>query len=144
MSGRKNTTRASTAATGASWREGYVSLKALLYGISNIQSLPHDRQEASDMANMCELARSIGGNLLAIEVYNVERHVGHEVHLWPDGWGSVDGIYTEEEELAKEALRAAVDQRKRTFAVGSKVANAPNSSEIRFQGSAGDRDGEAA
>lgn len=43
--------------TNVTGRDGYIIANALIYAICTIQNLPEDRQEWSDMKDMCELAK---------------------------------------------------------------------------------------
>ncbi|WP_028713876.1 hypothetical protein [Paracoccus sp. J55] len=96
----------STAREGASvtGRDGYIAVKALVYAIAHIQSLPEDRQEYRDMLDMCDLVYESGlsQSLIDMIVYDVERHVQHEVNLYPS-----EGMDKE-----RSAMRARIDAMK--------------------------------
>lgn len=56
---------------GITGRDGAVSAKALVYAISTIQSLPVERQEWSDMCDMCAIARTIDPTSLAKLIFDI-------------------------------------------------------------------------
>jgi len=65
-------------------RDGFIIGKALVYAVARIQSLPDEKQEWSDMSDMCAIARAgdaRGVGLLAAGVYE---HTGALVDLWPN------------------------------------------------------------
>lgn len=72
-------------------RAGYVSAKALVYAIGQIQSLPDHRQEWSDMYDMCEILRAChGARMLAHVVTSVENHTGNPVDIFPGEYDDLD------------------------------------------------------
>jgi hypothetical protein len=109
--------------------EGNITLKASLYAIACIQSLPEDRQERSDMIEMCALARRTPHRHLANMLRSVEHHVGGVIDLLPAHGGSeANGCYSNGELDLMEAVRKLVkeqdDQFKRSLAlVGAPASN---------------------
>lgn len=76
-------------------RDGFILRKAVLYAISTIQVLPHERQEWSDLRDMKALARALLPGLRERDFMadNVARHTGVRPDLTPgaedegdDGW----------------------------------------------------------
>lgn len=125
-------------------RESYITLQALLYAVARIQTLPEDQQEYSNMANMCALARRVGGQELAFILWGVEHHVGHEINLWPADHGDEpDNHYTDEEVDHQNAVRSQINAWKARFEETGALLDAPSSDVIKFLGSADDQ-GEAA
>lgn len=142
-----NTMPPMKAATPNFARPSYLMIKAMLYSIAYIQALARDRQEASDMAQMCEIVRSM--NLppadLADLIFGVQHHVQHEIDLWPQGWGDeADGSYSGQEIAAQLNLAAALDKLERAFKRGGALNDAPPSDVVKFIGGADDQEGEAA
>lgn len=136
MSKKTNITNASPEATTPHVRNDGANLKTMLYAIACIQSLPGDRQERSDMLDMCALARSeIGFGNLAFALYGVESHVGHQIDLWPAHGGSeIDGSYSDEELDTREAVREGIDYLKSKFASTGLLIDAPPSNVVKFLG----------
>ncbi len=66
-------------------RDDYIRDEALVYAIAHIQSLPREKQEVTNMCDMCKIARAtIGLNTLAFYALGVERHTGIAVDIWPE------------------------------------------------------------
>ena len=108
-------------------------LQALIYAVARIQSLPDDRQEYSNMTDMCALARTMNAPPIWPVVWGVERHVGYEIDLWPPGGGNeVGGAYPEHEINAKEALRAQIDAAQALLSSITIELNAPPNNVILF------------
>ncbi|MFA5538576.1 MAG: hypothetical protein WCZ72_09455 [Gemmobacter sp.] len=105
-----DTTTTPEAATSITGCDGYITMKALLYAIATIQSLPEADREYGDMHHMCELARDmcqsdVAVRLLAPAILEVARHTGHVPDLWPNDFGDdMEEIY----DLHDLALRGAV------------------------------------
>ncbi len=61
-------------------RDGYIIANALMYAICTIQNLPEDRQEWSDMRDMCDLVKHMcsRGMLEAFKL-SVKGHTGKEI-----------------------------------------------------------------
>ncbi|MES0042362.1 hypothetical protein [Mesorhizobium sp. M0091] len=61
-------------------RDGYIIANALMYAICTIQNLPEDRQEWSDMNDMCKLVKHLcsRGMLEAFKL-SVKGHTGKGV-----------------------------------------------------------------
>lgn len=108
MTVQNQTTTTTPEAASATGRDGYITLKALVYAIAHIQSLPRDRQEYGDMLDMCDLVyeNRLPQEMLDIIVYDVERHIQHEVNLYPS-----DGMDKE-----RAAMRARLDASKAAIA----------------------------
>lgn len=68
-------------------RDNYITGQALVYAIAAIQSLPEERQEHSNMLDMCDLARAtFEPTTLAHVVAGVEHHTQESVDLhFPQG-----------------------------------------------------------
>jgi hypothetical protein len=122
-------------------REGYIVMKALIYAVARIQSLPRDRQEYSDMIATCALVResapamfsSTAPERFASFVWEVESHVGHEIDLWPsEGGDGINGAYTDEELDTKESLRALITAMEAQRAANPIELNAPQSEVVAF------------
>ena len=105
---RKLHTMSRTDIEGVTGRDSYIEAKALIYAIAMIQSLPEDRQEWSDMRDMCAIARTIPSHGLATLIYETQGHTGTVIDIWPDH----DEDLTEHECREKKAFK---------FAVGSHV-----------------------
>lgn len=73
-------TSRSTSITG---RDGYIVNQALIYAIAHIQSLPEEKQEFSNMCDMCAIVLSKFSAFTASQIAGVAAHTGHEVNLWP-------------------------------------------------------------
>ena len=113
-----------------------IILKALLYAIANIQTLPDHRQERIDMNDMCALARaSLGSHPAsgANVLWGVEHHVGHEINLWPaHGGEEANGLYSDEELDRRDSVRAQVNEWKARFEDTGSLLDAPPSNAVRF------------
>ncbi|QEU08696.1 hypothetical protein [Paracoccus yeei] len=98
-----NNTPAPNAAS-ATGRDGYIMVKALVYAIARIQSLPDDRQEHGDMMDMCELVyeSELPEGTLDMILMEVEHSVQHEIDLFPGEGGEGD----------RRDMRARVDAMK--------------------------------
>lgn len=61
-------------------RDGYIIANALMYAISTIQNLPEDKQEWSDMNDMCKLVKHMCscGVLEAFKL-SVKGHTGKAI-----------------------------------------------------------------
>ena len=98
--------------TSVTGRDGYIVTKALIYAIAHIQSLPEERQEFSDMLDMCSIAlASSGAIFLPAHVSTVLNHTGVRVNLWPSGgWLNYEHPELTEDDLAmKEAIAQHID-----------------------------------
>lgn len=98
-----NTTTTPEVAT-VTGRDGYIAAKALVYAIARIQSLPEEWQEYGDMLDMCSLVQEskLPQSMLDMIVYGVERHVQHEVDIYP----------SEDMDKERAAMRARIDAMK--------------------------------
>ncbi|MDX0889752.1 hypothetical protein U8C37_06695 [Sinorhizobium medicae] len=75
-----------TKATSHTGRDGYIMGQALVYAIAHIQSLPEERQEFSNMCDMCIIARESGFSVfLPSHITGVFAHTGIKANLWPEG-----------------------------------------------------------
>lgn len=93
-------------------RDGYIRLKALLYAIAHIQSLPQELQERSDMADMCALFRhemthngQFDVPVSAALVFGVEAHTGVAIDLWPDCDANPRKYFSPEERVTKRVFK---------------------------------------
>lgn len=102
--GRKLYTMSKGTIEGVTGRDSYIQAKALIYAIAMIQSLPKDRQEWSDMRDMCAIARTIDPTSLANLIYQTQRHTGITIDIWPDR----DEDLTEYDRREKKALKANI------------------------------------
>lgn len=60
--------------------------QALVYAIAHIQSLPEEKQEFSNMCDMCIIARESNfAVFLPSHITGVFAHTGIKVNLWPEG-----------------------------------------------------------
>jgi hypothetical protein len=90
-------------------RDGYITTQALIYAISHIQSLSEERQEFSNMCDMCAILRcnvTIEG--LVSMAYLVEAHTGVSINIWPNDKSKKARAYSEKFESGVTSLR---DQR---------------------------------
>lgn len=96
-----HTTATVPEAASATGRDGYIIAKALAYAIARIQSLPDDRQEYGDILDMCALLheRDLPQSMLDMILLDVERHVQHEVDVYPG----------EDSEDERQAMRARLN-----------------------------------
>lgn len=127
-----------SAATSGSARNNYVDLKALLYAIGCIQSLPAHRQERSDMIDMCSMVRRVEDNgrgtpLLPNLLWSVEHHIGHKIDLWPaHGGDGPGGTYSDVEMDRRDTVRAWIDDREAQFLETQAAKDAPPSGVVKF------------
>jgi hypothetical protein len=70
--------------TNITGRDNYIIAKALIYAIAEIQSLPSEKQEYSDMMDMCDIANKFWPDFLAILEREVLIHTGKPVNLNPE------------------------------------------------------------
>lgn len=70
--------------TSITGRDGFIVNKALLYAIAHIQSLPEERQEWSDMRDMCAILKAYDSPFTLPTLMNVEHHTGLVPNLWPE------------------------------------------------------------
>lgn len=117
-------------------RDGYIQGQALIYAIAAIQNLPDEKQEYSNMLDMCSFARATFGAVsLAHVVNDVEAHTDMSIDLhFPEGDErtaenivyKLDYRFAVEElrEARAKAVREAVDDKKRRFRIGDAAHNA--------------------
>ncbi|MBS7737916.1 MULTISPECIES: hypothetical protein [unclassified Chelatococcus] len=117
-------------------RDGYIQAQALLYGITQIQSLPRQRQEYSDMVDMCRILRAlVPPETLPSYAYSVEMHTGKQIDLhFPEGEEATasDEIYMQDYLFAMadyrkrraEAIRKAVEKIETKTQTPSEIASA--------------------
>lgn len=90
-------------------RDGYITGQALVYAIAAIQSLPEERQEHSNMLDMCDLARAtFEAATLAHVVAGVEHHTQESVDMnFPEGEEQTadDVIYENDYRCEMAAIR---------------------------------------
>lgn len=70
--------------TSITGRDGYIVNQALLYAIAHIQSLPPEKQEWSNMRDMCAIVRAHGSFFTLNQSWSVEHHTGIIPNLWPE------------------------------------------------------------
>lgn len=107
---------------------------ALIYAVAKVQSLPHDRQELSNMLTWCEAIRGAHtSEHLAHLLWQVEDKVQQEINLWPEHGGEGDGgVYTDEEADRRDTVRAMINDRKARFAASGILSDAPASDVVTF------------
>lgn len=138
-----NTTTTTPAATPMK-RGDYITLQALLYAVAYIQKLPEDRQERSNMVDMCAHARRMAGPDFALRLWSVEHHVGHEIDLWPaHGGDTPGGLYTDAEYDTRDEVRAWINEQDARFRRTAALKDAPPSEVVKFIGGPDDLEGEA-
>ncbi|MFK4256446.1 hypothetical protein [Agrobacterium tumefaciens] len=101
---------------GVTGRDGAVKAKALLYAISTIQSLPVERQERSDMCDMCAIARTIDPASLAKLIFDTQAHTGTKIDIWPDSDADLDEKGIREKKAFKFTLNTHVEELERQWA----------------------------
>ena len=74
--------RKNTSITG---RDGFIVPQAMLYAIGYIQSLPDERQEWSNMLDMCMIVRAQQSPFMISHIINLEVFHGFKIDLWPEG-----------------------------------------------------------
>lgn len=118
--------------TSITGRDGYIQGQALIYAIAAIQNLPNEKQEYSNMIDMCSLARaSFDAVSLAHIVNSVENHIDLPIDLhFPEGEDheAEDIVYKLDFQFEVEAIRearanavraAVADMKRRFSAVGA-------------------------
>lgn len=88
-------------------RDDYITAQALIYAIAHIQSLPEERQEHSNMLDMCDLARATyEAESLACIVAVVEHHTEMHIDLhFPKGEDqTADDVIYENDYRCEEAV----------------------------------------
>lgn len=126
-----------SAAMSANAREGFTLLKGLLYAIGCIQSLPDDRQERSDMIEMCAIARRVltsgPEDVMLNLLWSAEHHIGQKIDLWPaHGGEELNGLYTDEELDRRDDVRGWIDDREAQFQKTGALKDAPPSNVVTF------------
>jgi hypothetical protein len=82
---KENSMSKKSKATSHTGRDGYIMGQALVYAIAHIQGLPEEKQEFSNMCDMCTIAREAGFSVfLSSHVTSVFAHTGVKVNLWPE------------------------------------------------------------
>lgn len=81
-------------------RDGYIVNQALLYAIAHIQSLPEEKQEWSNMRDMCAIVRADMAFFTIQLVCGVEHHTGIVPNLWPEP----DEYLTEQERYERDSF----------------------------------------
>ncbi|NKJ97101.1 hypothetical protein GFM14_37360 [Rhizobium leguminosarum bv. viciae] len=97
-------TTTQTKIEGITGRDDYIQAQALIYAIACIQNLPQDRQEWSNMRDMCAIARTIAPGNLAKWIFDTQRHTGTVIDIWPDH----DEDLTDGERREKKAFKFAL------------------------------------
>ncbi len=116
-------------ATSVTGRDTYITLKALLYAIATIQSLPEEDREYGDLCDMTALVRAMAENmaradathdqpvLLSHCLLEVGRHTGQMPDLWPNDLGDeMSEIYTPRELAMMGAVKATVEGMRKDMA----------------------------
>lgn len=112
-------------------RDDYITAQALVYAIAHIQSLPEERQDRSNMLDMCELVRATyEAESLACIVATVEHHTEMHIDLhFPEGENQTadDVIYENdyrcEEAVMREMRSAMVKRAVEDFKLRTGLAN---------------------
>jgi len=87
-------------ATSYTGRDGYIMGQALVYAIAHIQSLPDEKQEFSNMCDMCIIAREAAFSVfMPSHVATVFAHTGAKVDLWPEGEPTDEGSIAQRESI---------------------------------------------
>jgi len=68
--------------TDVTGRDSYIVHKALAYAIATIQNLPKQRQEYSDMLDMCALLKA--NPAACIFILEAQNHMGVPINLDPE------------------------------------------------------------
>lgn len=95
--------RKNTSITG---RDGYIVPQGLLYAIGYIQSLPMERQEWSNMWNMCMIVRAHSSPFTIGLILDLERFHGFKVDLWPED----DEDLSKAERTRRDEFRSVYEQ----------------------------------
>ena len=97
-------------------RDDFIEAKALIYAIACIQNLPEERQEWSDMRDMCAIARTIQPGMLGSLIYETQRHTGTVIDIWPDHDDDLREADRREKKAFKFAVESYVEERKKQYA----------------------------
>lgn len=106
-------------------RDDDVMRKGLIYAIANIQQLPSERQEWSDMSDMCAIARTIRPDELGFLISSVQAHTGLSIDIWPDHDDDLNENQRREKQAFKRTLSIHLNvlkQRVRVKAISRKQA----------------------
>lgn len=98
--------------TSITGRDGYIVNQALLYAIAHIQSLPPEKQEWSNMRDMCAIARTNFSIFTYSQVQSIEWHTGKELTFWPEH----NDDLTEEERAARDDFGLELRRQKEAWA----------------------------
>lgn len=98
-------------------RDGYIVPQAMLYGIGYIQSLPPERQEWSNMLDMCLIVRAQKSPFTITHILNLERFHGFRINLWPEDEedlsepekGKRDKFRNAYEEQRKQNIKSSIE-----------------------------------
>ncbi|MBD9493186.1 hypothetical protein [Ensifer sp. ENS01] len=101
---------------GITGRDNAITAKALIYAIAAIQNLPPERQEWSDMRDMCAIARTIAPGSLAKLIFETKSHTGTAIDIWPDSDADLDERDIREKKAFKFALDTHVAELERQWA----------------------------
>lgn len=105
MKGQKENTMAHKNAS-ITGRDSYITTQAMLYALGYIQSLPDERQEWSNMLDMCMIVRAQRSPLTIMHILNLERFHGFKINLWPEE----DEDLSEAEKLKRDEFRKAYER----------------------------------
>ena len=65
-------------------RDDYIISQALVYAAGHIQRMPSERQEWSNMADMCQIARTLFPGWLELHVVHFFRAMDFLIDMFPD------------------------------------------------------------
>lgn len=119
----KDYSETASAASSVTGRDGYITLKAMLYAIACIQSLPEADREYGDLQDMRTLVRAkvhdMARNdsthdvpiMFCYAMLEVHRHTGQMPDLWPNDFGEdLAEVYEQHELALMTAVRATIDK----------------------------------
>lgn len=117
------TTTTPDAATSITGRDGYITLKAMLYAIATIQSLPEADREYGDLYDMLQLVHSTAHDmaraddthdtpiLLCHALLEVNRHTGQMPDLWPNDFGDdMSEVYEPRDLAMMGAVKVTIEK----------------------------------
>ena len=96
-------------ATSITRRDGFIVPQAMLYAIGYIQSLPAERQEWSNMLDMCMIVRAQQSPFTITHIINLEVFHGFKIELWPEGDEDLSAI----EKQARDEFRKAYEEQRK-------------------------------
>lgn len=109
-------------ATSITGRDGYITMKAMLYAIATIKSLPAVDREYGDMVDMQKLIRDMIRQDMDVPVLchamlEVNRHTGEMPELFPVDFGEeLFGIHDQREIALWGAIQVTIENMKKDMA----------------------------